>query len=102
MDGDKIYLHGFTRDGRSIGQTGPYFPDQASAIEQDGNGLKRMGARRIVRVAAADPTAAAILAEESLHESADVAQGPWSVQDHVRRAVAKVSLRAPWNRPRER
>jgi hypothetical protein len=93
MDADKIYLHGFARDGRSVGQSGPYFPDQVSAIKQDRNGLKRMGARRIVQVTAADRAAAAALAEESMRGPADIAQEPWSVWDHIGHAIAAFSLK---------
>lgn len=100
MDGDNIYLHGFARDGRSVGQSGPYFPDQVSAIEHDRIALKRVGARHIVQVQAADRAAAAALAAESLRESAGVPREPWSVRDHIGHALAVVSLKTSVARAR--
>ena len=102
MSGDNIYLHGFKLDGQSVGQTGPYAPDAVSAIEKGGQALKRMGARRIVRVEAADPAEAAVRAEESLSESADVPQEPWSARDRVGRVVAAVSVKMSEARARRR
>ncbi|OLE22033.1 MAG: hypothetical protein AUG44_25885 [Actinobacteria bacterium 13_1_20CM_3_71_11] len=94
MNGGNIYLHGFTQDGRSVGQTGQYLPDQVSAIRQGRKALRRMGARRVVQVEAADPAAAAVLAEEILRESAGVAEEPWSPRDRIGYVVAAVSLKA--------
>lgn len=104
MDGANIYLHGFTRDGRSVCQNGPYSPDQASEVEQDRTSLKRLGAHRIVRVVAADHATAAALAQESLRGPAGIPLEPWSVRDYIWRAIAMVSMKVSvaWGRWRAR
>lgn len=101
-----MYLHGFDRHGKTVGQGGPYSSDQEAAIAADRKALQRMGAYRVVRVEAADSAAAAVLAEQALSTAgADLPPEPRSVRDRIANAVAAVAIkvaayRAQRKRPR--
>ncbi|WP_194920396.1 hypothetical protein [Catenulispora rubra] len=91
-NGDGIYLHGFGRDGGSMGQTGPYPPDQTAGIEEGRKALRRLGARYIIRVQAATAAAAAEQAMQTFQDT-DTPPEPQSLSDRIGRVVAKVAIR---------
>ena len=91
-NGDGIYLHGFGRDGGSMGQTGPYPPDDTVGIEEGRKALKRLGARYIIRVQAATIAAAAEQAMQTFQDT-DTPPEPQSLSDRIGRVVAKVAIR---------
>jgi hypothetical protein len=88
---DGTYLHGFGRDGELIGQSGPYPPDQSAVIDQGRKALRRLGARRVVRIDAATSAEAFVQAEQVLHEpGTGTPPEPWSASDRVFRVLAVV------------
>jgi hypothetical protein len=91
---ESTYLHGFGRDGELIGQSGPYSPDQAAAIEQGRKAMRRLGARHVVRVRAATTAAAAEQAVRALQDpDTDTPPEPRSLSDRIGRVAAKVGIR---------
>lgn len=93
-DGDGIYLHGFGRDGESIGQAGPYLPEQAAAVEAGRKALKRLGARHVIQVRAATAEMAAAQAEQALHDvGTDTPPEPRSLSDRLGRVAARIGIR---------
>jgi len=97
-DGDGIcegtYLHGFGRDGELIGQSGPYTPDQAAAIERGRKALMRLGARHVIRVRAATAAVAAAQAVRALQDTdTNTLTEPQSLSDRIGRVAAKVGIK---------
>ncbi|MEY9861143.1 hypothetical protein ABH935_006783 [Catenulispora sp. GAS73] len=93
-NGDGIYLHGFTRDGGSMGQSGPYPPDQTAGIEEGRKALKRLGARYVIRVRAATAAEAAEQAVRAFQDpDTDTPPEPRSLSDRVGRVVAMVAIK---------
>jgi hypothetical protein len=92
---DGTYLHGVGRDGKLIGQNGPYLPDESAAIDEGRRALRRLGARRVIRIDAATSAAALAQDEQVLHEpGGGPPPEPWSVADRIGRVLAMVGVAA--------